>query len=177
MLPYLFHCGAPPHSKRGMGEINQCHYWLSSPTITGQTAVSPIRLSRPQQGSTTLHRSNHTVSHTSRTGWASLYRVGTVASPLTRGRSPVTHVKSCVPLETIKGEPGLTSKTRPTIHTIKATKTQHTHNTKTPSEFTHRVASHALSTTQSRDLRLSPLSQPLVYPYYKHSRVQGNTDP
>ena len=43
MLPYLFHCGVPTHSERGMGEINQRHYWLSSPTVTGQAAVSPIR--------------------------------------------------------------------------------------------------------------------------------------
>ena len=36
--------------------------------------------------------------------------------------------------------------------------------TTTPSEFTHRVASSALSTTQSRDLGLSPLSQPACTP-------------
>jgi len=34
MQPYLFHCGVPPHSERGMGGINQRHYWLSSPTVT-----------------------------------------------------------------------------------------------------------------------------------------------
>jgi len=98
MLPYLFHCGVLPHSERGMGEINQRHYWLSSPTITGQAAVSPIRPPQLQQGSATLHRSNYAVSHASRTGWTSLYSVKTVAPPLTRGKSLVTHVKTWAPL-------------------------------------------------------------------------------
>jgi len=54
------------------------------PLLTGQAAVSPIRPPRHQQGSVTLHRSSHIVSHASRTGWAIFYRVGTVASPLSR---------------------------------------------------------------------------------------------
>ena len=67
------------------GKINQHHYLLSSRTLTGQAAVSPIRPPRLQQGSVTLHRSSHAVSHTSRTRWASFFRVGTVASPFDRG--------------------------------------------------------------------------------------------
>ena len=110
MQPYLFHREVSPHSKRSMEVINLCHCWLSSPTITGHTAVSSIRPPRPQQGSVTLHRSNHSTSHTPRTGWTSFYRVGTVASLFIRRRSPVTHVKTLCPLETIKGEPGHTSK-------------------------------------------------------------------
>jgi len=54
------------------------------PLLTGQAAVSSIRPPRRQQGSVTLHRSSHAVSHASRTGWASFYRVGTVASLLSR---------------------------------------------------------------------------------------------
>jgi len=128
-----------------MEEVNQCHYWLSSPTVTGQTAVSPIQPPRLQQGSATA------VSHTSRTEWASLYRVGTVASLFNRRRSPVTHVKTLCPLETIKGEPGLISSTH---------NQDHAHNTHA---YT-RVASSTLSTTQSRDMGLSPLSQTACTP-------------
>ena len=53
--------------------------------LTGQAAVSPIRPPQRQQGSVTLHNSNHAISHASRTGWASFYRVGTVVSLLNRG--------------------------------------------------------------------------------------------
>ena len=60
------------------------------------------------------------------------------------------------PLEAIKGEPRLTTKTGPSIHT---TLDHHT-----PSEFSRRVASSTLSTAQSRDLGLSPLSQPAYTP-------------
>ena len=43
MQPYLFHCGVLPHSERGMGEINQCHYLLSPPTVnrTGSSVADP----------------------------------------------------------------------------------------------------------------------------------------
>ena len=122
--------------------------------------MTPIRPPRLQQGSVTRHRTNHTVSHASRTRRTSFYRVGTVALPLTRGRSPVTHVKSCVPLETIKGEPG--SHARHGQQSTQSRLKQHTNTT--PSEFTHRVASRALSTTQSQDLGLSPLSRPACTP-------------
>ena len=85
MQPYLFYCGVLPHSERGMGEINQRTICCLLPLLTGQAAVSPIRPPRLQQGSVTLHRSSHAVSHASRTRWASFYRVGTVASPFDRG--------------------------------------------------------------------------------------------
>ena len=52
--------------------------------LTCQAAVLPTRPPRLRQGSVTLHRSNHTINHTSRTGWASCYRVGTVTPPLSR---------------------------------------------------------------------------------------------
>ena len=82
--PYLFHCGAPPHSKRGMGEVNQHHYLLSSLTVnmTGCSIADPTPTTPTGLGN--LHRSIHAVSHTSRTGWASLCRVGTVDPPLGR---------------------------------------------------------------------------------------------
>ena len=67
-----------------------------------------------------------------------------------------THKTLC-PLETIKGESGLTYKTRHSrLNTIKTTLTTLTH--------TPEVASSALTTTQSRDLGLSPLSQPVCTP-------------
>ena len=74
-------------------------------------------------------------------------------------KSPITYVKTCAPLETIKGEPGLTTKTRPDT----------THNHHTPSEPPRGVASSALFTTQSRDLGLSPLSQPACSPLLQAS--------
>jgi len=67
--------------------------------------------------------------------------------------------KNLCPLETIKGEPGLTTKTRPDT----------THNHHTPSEPPRGVASSALFTTQSRDLGLSPLSQPACSPLLQAS--------
>jgi len=69
---------------------------LSSPTVTGHAAVSPIRPSRSQQGSANLHRSNHAVNHAPRTRWASLHRVGTATLPFTRGRSPAKTCKNPV---------------------------------------------------------------------------------
>ena len=60
------------------------------PLLTGQEAASPIRPPRLQQGLVTLHRSSHAVVHTSRTGWASSYMVGTVALPLGRRKSTIT---------------------------------------------------------------------------------------
>ena len=54
MQPYLFYYGVPPHSKRGIGEVNQHHYLLSFPTvnmtdcvITGPTPMTPIGLGNP----------------------------------------------------------------------------------------------------------------------------------
>ena len=37
------HCGVLPHSERGMGEINQCHYLLSPFTVnrTGSSVADP----------------------------------------------------------------------------------------------------------------------------------------
>jgi len=91
-----------------MGEvINICCLLL---LLTGHTAVSPIRPPRLQQGSVTLHRSSHAVSHASRTRWASPYRVGTVTPPLGRRKSPSPHVNTLPPLRAIKGGPGLTTK-------------------------------------------------------------------
>ena len=56
MQPYLFYCGVLPHSKRGMGKVNQRHCLLSSPTfnrtissITDPTPMTPTGLGNPLQ--------------------------------------------------------------------------------------------------------------------------------
>jgi len=56
MQPYLFHYGVLPHSKRGMGKVNQRHCLLSSPTfnrtissITDPTPMTPKGLGNPLQ--------------------------------------------------------------------------------------------------------------------------------
>jgi len=54
--PYLFHCGVLPHSRKGMGEVNQHHYMRSFPTIDGMfssagnpTPTTPTGLGNPLQ--------------------------------------------------------------------------------------------------------------------------------
>ena len=84
----------------------------------------------------------------------------------THQRKIISHTcKTLCPLETIKGEPGLTSNTRHNPHNLG---NQHT---TTPSEFSHRVASSALSISQSRYLGLSPHSQPACTPLLSASRL------
>ena len=52
--PYPFHCGVPPHSEKGMGEVNQHHYLLSSPTI--DRMISSTTDPTPMTGSVTLYK-------------------------------------------------------------------------------------------------------------------------
>jgi len=86
----------------------------------------------------------------------------------THQRKITSHTcKNRCPLETIKGEPGLTSNTR--NQQTQSRQPRFKSHTTTPSEFTHRVASSALSTTQSRDLGPSPLSQPACTPLLQTS--------
>ena len=54
------------------------------PLSTGRPAVPPTRPPRFLQGSVTLYRGSHTVSHPTRTRWTCSSRVGTVASPFNR---------------------------------------------------------------------------------------------
>ena len=122
-------------------------------TITGHAVVSPTRPPRPQQGSATLHRSGHAVNNAPRMRWASLHRVGTITSPFTRGRSPVSTCKN--PATPCGYKRGARAHIQGTLTTLEYKARPHTHS---------RVASTTLSTTQSRDLGLSPLSQPACTP-------------
>jgi len=83
----------------------------------------------------------------------------------THQRKITSHTcKILCPLKTIKGKPGFTSKGQHEQHGQQSRQPRLKPHTITPSEFTHRVANRALSTTQSQDLGLSPLSQPACTP-------------
>jgi len=56
VCPYLFHYGVLPHSRKGMGEVNQHHYLRSFPTIDGMisstgdpTPMTSTELGKPPQ--------------------------------------------------------------------------------------------------------------------------------
>ena len=89
-----------------MEGVNPCHCGCLFPTITRHAAVSPTRPPRPQQGSATLHRSNHAVSHAPRTKWISLHRISTATPPFTEDSLQTNTCKNLSPLATIKGEVG-----------------------------------------------------------------------
>jgi len=120
-----------------------------------------------QQGSATFYRSNHTISHAPRTRWASIHRVRTMTLPFTRSRSPAKTCKNlATPYDYKRGArahiQGRLTKTRTQC------KITHTH----PSE--QRVPLCPPHKVETWDLALS--RNLLVYPCYKNSRVQGNTD-
>jgi hypothetical protein len=98
MQPYLFYCGVLPHSKRGMEEINQCHYLLSSPTVnrtgnrvTDPTPTTPTGLGNPPQ-------EQPYCQPCFKDGMGKLLQGQDCHSSTRQGKSPNPHVNTCLPL-------------------------------------------------------------------------------
>jgi len=157
--PYPFHCSALPHSRKGMGEVNQLHYLRSFPTVnrTSSSIIDPTPTTPTGLGNPPQEQSCRQPCFKDR---VDKLPQGQDCCSSTRQRK-IYSCKSLSPLEAIKGEPGLTTRIR----------------------FTHTLPPHS-STEQrsplcpllSRDLGLSPLSQPACTPYCKHLWVQGYTE-
>ena len=141
-----------------MGEVNQHHYLRSFPTIDRMcssagdpTPATPTGLGNPLQEQPCCQPSLKDEMDQLQQGRDCGFTIQQKKS---------THVNTWPPLETIKGEPGFTT----------GGQVQNTHTT-----LFRRAAARTLS-TPSRDLGLSPLSQPACTPYYKHLWVQGYTE-
>jgi hypothetical protein len=131
--PYPFHCGVPPHSEKRMGEVNQHHYLLSSPTIdrmisstTDPTPMTPTGLGNPLQ--------KQPCWQPSLKDKMDRLQQGRDCNSSTR-QEEIYSCKSLSPLEAIKGEPGLVTRFR------------FTHTT---TVLIYRAATSTLSTTKSR---------------------------
>jgi len=131
--PYPFHCGVPPHSEKGMGEVNQHHYSLSSPTIdrmisstTDPTLMTPAGLGNPLQ--------KQPCWQPSLKDKMDRLQQDQDCSSFTR-QEKIYSCKSLSPLEAIKGEPG------------PLTRGRLTHTATLP---IHRATTSTLSTTKPR---------------------------
>ena len=98
MQPHLFYCDVPPHSKRGMGEINQRHYLLSSPTvnrtsnsITDPTPTTPTGLGNPPQ-------EQPCCQPCLKDGMGELLQGRDCGFTTQQGKSPIKHVNARLPL-------------------------------------------------------------------------------
>ena len=120
------------------------YYYRTGCSITDPTPTTPTGLGNPPQEQPYCHPCL-------KEGTGKLPQGRDCGFTTQQRKSPITYVKTCVPLETIKGEPGLTTKT--------GSSTQQIHHN---SKRVHSQSSnqHSAHHTQSRDLGLSPLSQP-----------------
>jgi len=96
--PYLFYCGIPPHSKRGMGEVNQRHYLLSSLTVnmTGCSIADPTPTTPTGLGNPPQEQPYCQPYFKDRMG--KLLQGRDCYSSTQQKKSPIIHVKPCLPL-------------------------------------------------------------------------------
>ena len=135
------HCGVLPHSRKGMGEVNQHHYLRSFPTVDRMcssaddpTPATPTGLGNPLQEQPYCQPSPKDEMDQLQQGQDCGF---------TLQQKKSTHVNTCPPLEAIKGEPGLTTKGRG--------QKVHAHNTLSQSSNPHSVHHQA----ETWDLALS----------------------
>jgi len=96
--PYLFHCGVLPHSKRGMGEINQRHYLLSSSTVnrTSSSITDPTPTTSTELGNPPQEQPCY--QPCLKDGMGKLLQGRDCGFTTQQWKSPITHVNTCLPL-------------------------------------------------------------------------------